>query len=95
MLSGEHVSLNYIKKEEYKASYQGMRYMFRKEEEGMSVFIWPGPYCFEKTEEGKKESRQFPMTEEGKAEAFEWLRNKYEEKRELWTKSKGIMNILL
>ena len=44
--------LNYVKKEEYSASMDGMRYMLKKKEieEGsrLEVIIWPEPYCYAK-----------------------------------------------
>lgn len=73
------------------ASYQGMRYQLKKsenpEKDGevyLSAVIWPEPFSFEKTPEERKEYRSFPYTEEGLDEAYEWICNQYDEKREMW-----------
>ena len=51
--------LNYVRKEEYTGSMDGMRYMLKKKEKedgsALEVIIWPEPYCFSKTEEEKKQ----------------------------------------
>ena len=84
--------LNYVKKEEYCASMDGMRYMLKKKdaEEGakLEVIIWPEPYCYAKTEEEKKQRREFPFTAEGVMEAADWLNEQYNEQRPLWEMSK-------
>lgn len=84
--------LNYIKKEEYSASMEGMRYMLKKKdtEEGakLEVIIWPEPYCYARTEEEKKQRREFALTEEGVGEAAEWLNQQYTQQKPLWELSK-------
>ena len=55
--------LNYVKKEEYTGSMNGMRYMLKKkvvpkddqEETYLEVIIWPEPYGYARTEEEKKQ----------------------------------------
>lgn len=58
--------LNYVKKEEYSASMDGMRYMLKKKEieEGsrLEVIIWPEPYCYAKTPEEKKQQGSGQIT---------------------------------
>lgn len=80
--------LNYVKKEEYSASMDGMRYMLRKKEteEGakLEVIIWPEPYCYAKTEEEKKQRRDFPFSAEGVGEAADWLNEQYVQQKPLW-----------
>ena len=57
--------LNYVKKEEYTGSMNGMRYMLKKkvvprddqEETCLEVIIWPEPYGYARTEEEKKSGR--------------------------------------
>lgn len=84
--------LNYIKKEEYTASMEGMRYMLKKKEsEGESVLeavIWPEPYCYAKTEEDKKLRKQFPLSSEGVEQAADWLNEQYEARRPFWKAAK-------
>lgn len=80
--------LNYVKKEEYTASMDGMRYMLRKKETAdgnvLEVIIWPEPYCYAKTEEDKKQRVEFPFTVEGVTKAADWLNEQYEVQRPLW-----------
>ncbi len=80
--------LNYVKKEEYTASMDGMRYMLRKKEteQGacLEAIIWPEPYCYAKTEEDKKQRREFPFSAEGVMEAADWLNEQYSDQKPLW-----------
>ena len=87
--------LNYIKKEEYCGSMDGMRYMLRKKEKeegaALEVVIWPEPFCYAKTEEEKKQHREFEFTSEGVSEAAEWLNQQYTEQKSLWELSKNML----
>lgn len=78
----------YKKKAVLKASYEGMRYQVERTEKEESEFllatVWPEPFCFEKTAEEKKQSKQFTYSEEGLDEVYQWLCDKYEEERERW-----------
>lgn len=84
--------LNYVKKEEYCASMDGMRYMLRQKgsdgEDKLEVIIWPEPYGYAKTEEEKKQRREFELTEKGVEQAADWLNEQYMEQRPLWEASK-------
>lgn len=76
----------YNKKAVLKASFEGMRYQVQQidedEEKYLRAAVWPEPFCFEKTSEGKKQMRLFPYSEEGLDEVYQWLCDIYEEKRE-------------
>lgn len=80
--------LNYIKKEEYSGSMDGMRYMLKRvksgEEDKIKVTIWPEPFGIHKTPEEEKESIEVALSEEGVGEAADWLNTKYEEEKERW-----------
>lgn len=84
--------LNYIKKEEYSASMDGMRYMLKKKdtEDGvkLEVIIWPEPYCYAKTEEEKKQRKEFDFSTDGVEMAADWLNEQYIEQKPLWELSK-------
>lgn len=90
MIDKNIIHLNYIKKEAQSGSYQGMRYLFAKGKNDagdcINVTIWPEPLCFFKTPEQQKETRQFPLTIEGKDDAVEWLNEQYEAQKERWRK---------
>ncbi|SET00208.1 hypothetical protein [[Clostridium] polysaccharolyticum] len=84
MITDHNLPLNYIKKENLTGSYQGMRFMFTKEEEGLLVYIWPEPYCFEKTEDAKKTAKLFDFSEEGKLAAIDWMNEQYQARKSEW-----------
>jgi hypothetical protein len=73
MIESNTISLNYIKKVEYTGSFQGMRYMLRKEGDGMTAYAWREPLCFAKTDKREILQKEFPLTAEGKEEAVAWL----------------------
>ena len=80
--------LNYIKKEEYSGSMEGMRYMLKRvkgeESDLIKVTIWPEPYGVNKTPEEEKKSIEVPLNEEGVGQAADWLNEQYEEQKERW-----------
>ena len=93
MIEKEHFHvLNYVKKEEYSASMDGMRYMLKKKEVGddtkLEVIIWPEPYCFAKTEEEKKQRKEFEFSASGVEMAADWLNEQYVKQKPLWELSK-------
>ena len=75
--------LNYVKREEYTGSMDGMRYMLRKKVEGeetkLEVTIWPEPFGYAATPEKKKQ-----RMEEGLEEAVDWMNAQYEGQKALW-----------
>ena len=85
---------NYVKKEEYTASMDGMRYMLKKKDtdEGakLEVIIWPQPYCYAKTPEEKKQRTTFEFSPAGVEKAADWLNEQYTLQRPLWELSKKL-----
>ncbi|MBR3104641.1 MAG: hypothetical protein IKH46_12560 [Lachnospiraceae bacterium] len=72
------IRLNYIKKERYTGSNDGMRFMLEKksaegEEDRILVCLWPEPYSYEKTGEDQKRFREFPFTEDGLQSAVSYI----------------------
>ena len=84
MIDSSTISIQYIKKDDFTGSYNGMRYRLSKKGDGMEVIIWPGPYNFIKTPEQKKQKNDFPLTIEGKEDAVKWLNEQYEIQKSLW-----------
>lgn len=80
--------LNYIKKEEYSGSMEGMRYMLKRvksgEEDKIRVTIWPEPYGIHKTPDEEKQSIEVALSKEGVEEAADWLNAQYVEQEEKW-----------
>lgn len=83
--------LNYIKKEEYSGSMDGMRYMLKRVKSGdedlIRVTIWPEPYGINKTPEEEKQSTDVPLSAEGVEQAAYWLNEQYEVQKERWKES--------
>ena len=83
--------LNYIKKEEYSGSMDGMRYMLKRvkteNDDVIRVTIWPEPYGINKTPDEQKQSIDVPLTDEGVEAAADWLNEKYEKQEERWKES--------
>ena len=72
------ISLNYIKKERYTGSNDGMRFMLEKksaegEEDKILVCLWPEPFSYEKTEEDQKRYREFSFHDEGLEAAVSYI----------------------
>ncbi len=86
--------LNYVKKEEYTASMDGMRYMLKKKEteEGaqLEAVVWPEPYCYAKTGEEQKTRRVFPLSDEGVSQAADWLNEQYVSRKQYWEQTKAV-----
>lgn len=83
--------LNYIKKEEYSGSMDGMRYLFKKirngDEDVIGVTIWPEPFNLLHTPEHLRESIEVPLTTEGVERAVDWINERYEAERDRWQES--------
>ncbi len=83
--------LNYIKKEEYSGSMDGMRYMLKKvksgEEDVIRVTVWPEPLGINRTPEEMKQSVEVPLSKEGVEQAADWLNGQYEERKDYWLES--------
>lgn len=83
--------LNYIKKEEYSGSMEGMRYLLKREKSGeedmIRVIVWPEPFGIHRTPTEFQTATEVPLTEEGVAQAADWLNAQYEERREYWQES--------
>ncbi|MCR5250835.1 MAG: hypothetical protein K6E50_09550 [Lachnospiraceae bacterium] len=82
------VSLNYLKKDPYSGSADGLRFMLvketkktedengeAKEETELRLWIWPEPLCFDKTDESEKRLRVFEFSQQGLDEAVDVIMN--------------------
>ena len=81
----DFLSLNFVKKEDYTGSYQGMRYMLHQaeveEEQKLQIYLWPEQFCFDVTPEEQKISEMFPFSEDGLAQGIDWMNEQYESVR--------------
>lgn len=73
--------INFIKKENFTGSYQGMRFRMEKGEmdEQTTLFVtaWPEPYCYAATPEEQKIKESFAFTEQGIVDGVAWLNEQY------------------
>lgn len=79
----------YNKKAKPKASYKGMRYQIEQEDNGedgkkLRVYIWPEPFCYEKTPDSYKISNEFSYDEDGLDQAYNWVCECYASETEKW-----------
>lgn len=78
----DFLSLNFVKKEDFTGSHKGMRFMLRQEnveeEKKLKVYVWSEPFGFDATPDDKKLSELFEFSEEGLAQAIEWMNERYE-----------------
>lgn len=89
MIETAKVSLNFIKKEVFTGSEEGMRYRLEKQGDDLVAHVWPEPYNFLKTDDALKTSERFPLTPEGKEEAVKWLNEQKETRAHLWEQVNG------
>ncbi len=81
--------LNYVKKEEYTGSMDGMRYMVKKiDSENMELTIWPEPNACAKTSEDLKTRKTFPLSAIGVEMVADYLNEEYTLQKKLWDISK-------
>lgn len=73
--------INFIKKENFTGSYQGMRYRMEKrekeEETVLTVTVWPEPYCYAATPDEQKQKENFEFSEEGIVNGVAWLNEQH------------------
>lgn len=74
----ELLAFEFYKLRPFKGSDTGVRYMLQKEEDALTAYIWPEPFCFEATPDEKKGSKQFEFSEEGLCEAIDWLNENHD-----------------
>lgn len=88
----------YNRKAKLKASYKGMRYQVEQAEfkpgqeqkdngaatRKLRAYVWPGPFCFEKTPDRYKQSEEFEYSEDGLDAAYKWVCGCYMEQKERW-----------
>lgn len=78
--------VNFLKKENFTGSYQGMRYRMEKRTEGeetvLLVTLWPEPYGYDATPEEQKLTHTFDFSEAGIAAGVDWLNEEYNKERE-------------
>lgn len=98
----EYMPLDYIKKQPWTGSFQGMRFLLHKkteplpEEAGgepggeqtrLEAVVWKEPFAYEQTPEEEKTRQCFELNEDGREQAIAWLEAEYEAHKELWKRA--------
>ena len=76
--------LPFYKKEAFTGSDRGLRFWIGKTEipgeteeaaaqTVLRVIVWPEPFALKHTEDEKKKSKDFPFSEEGLDQAYDWI----------------------
>ncbi len=101
MSSKERIAKKIMPLSYYKAggvhtgSLDSMRYVIKKEtvEDADSLFVcaWPGPFTCDATKDELKESTNVPVSEEGLAQAVDWLTGVYEASAEIYSKPVSLL----
>lgn len=73
------ISINYIKKANYYGSYEGVSFALIKNEDKLEAYLYPPPFCFDKTPEEKKLKEEFEFSEEGYEKAVTWMNSHFED----------------
>lgn len=82
------LSMEYLKKNEFTGSHQGMRYRLEgvagENGKKLRVTVWPEPFNFFMTPEEEKESEEFSFDEDGVTDAVAWMNNRLFEEKDRW-----------
>lgn len=93
--SSDLFHLAFYKKSCYTGSLNGMRYYIEKASEDdtdiFKVWIFPGPFCFEKTAAEQKEFKTFPFSEDSLSDITDWLNKQYEDRATFWNQHKALL----
>ena len=80
--------LNYIKKEEYSGSMDGMRYMLKKakveDADKLMVIVWPEPLGIHATADELKTVQYFELDTDGVSDAADWINKQLFDREEEW-----------
>ena len=53
------LNIKVLKKEPFSGSHQGMRFFMRAEDDTLHVWVYPEPWCFEKTSDDMKTAKDY------------------------------------
>lgn len=86
------LSMEYLKKTEYTACHQGMRYRLEQAvdeagEKKLKATVWPEPFNFFKTADELKSSAYFDFCEDGVVDAVAWMNDRLFEDKEKWERA--------
>lgn len=95
-------------KNSYSGNEEGMRYLLtpgkrkvpdpaggegaEKEEEILTVEVWPGPWTIDMTDPELRRKEIYPLSDEGREEAAKYLGETYEAETEFWKNRPSILD---
>ncbi len=88
MIDTNTVSINFIKKEVFTGSDNGMRYRLEKGDEELLAYVWPEPFNFASTDDSLKECAHFEWSSQGKEDAVKWLNDMHSARADFWAEMK-------
>lgn len=86
----DFMPINFLKKEKFTGSHQGMRFRMEKldmegeETPRLGVTIWPEPYGYEATPQEEKERLVVDFNADGIARGVDWLNEQFESQSARW-----------
>ena len=79
----------------YSGEHHGMRYRIKKvgekPDEVLEAYVWQKPYSFAATPKEEIISDTFPLSEEGRLQLVDWLKQMYEKDKERWESAPTIL----
>ena len=82
--SGLNIQTIRDKKTPFAGTFHGMHYYVAKEDEEIAAYVFPEPWCFDKTPSEDKVREAFPADKEGLEEAILWINARFEEDIPRW-----------
>lgn len=67
------LSLSFLNKATYKGSYKGKRFLFKKDEDKLKVYVWKDLFCFEKTDEKDITIKEFEYSKDGIEKGIDYI----------------------
>lgn len=64
----------------------------QKDEAILTADLWPGPWTLEFTDPALRRRAVFPLTDEGRAAAAQWLADAYAAEPETWKKKASLLD---
>lgn len=83
-MSGDHFGMRYLLKKTVKELEELDEKGKNKTIEHLQAYVWPDPFCFDKTPEADKILKEFEFSQEGRLDAIEWLQKMYDDNRNIW-----------
>ena len=86
----DFMPVNFLKKEKFTGSHQGMRFRMEKTEvEGeeqpkLGVCVWPEPYGYDATPKEEKEKILLEFDADGIAKGVDWLNEQFVAQASRW-----------